>query len=306
MNNLLERLHASFFFYILTSVRTFVRFGGYLASAILVSVAMMFYGLRLWVVAGWEYKRFVARVEDDAAREKDSGRQFPSAASRLGWTPRDRPVLPVLAIMLGTHFVGWAVYRVVSTGWFSSVLQVSSADSPRIGEGLTVTLSQQRSYSAITAIALLITTTPLPILLPTISQHLHAYPAPTWHPRISPSNAPLWIVLKAFNLYIASIVISITSVLNFSLAASLAIAFGVPLTLTQPRSIVRFLGMICLTPMGLLALACRAMDVETVVKLFERTIWEWDVLGVWFLPFLCTVYLPIALQGAIVCLLPID
>ncbi|KAG8907402.1 Glycosyl phosphatidyl inositol protein transamidase complex subunit [Tulasnella sp. 403] len=50
MNNLLERLHASFFFYVLTSPRTFVNFGGYLASAILVSVAMIFGGLRLWAL----------------------------------------------------------------------------------------------------------------------------------------------------------------------------------------------------------------------------------------------------------------
>ena len=125
-------------------------------------------------------------------------------------------------------------------------------------------------------------------------------------PALPAESAPLSMVLKAFNLCLTSAVISITSLLNFSLAASMAVALGIPLALTKPRSPLRFLGIICLTPMGLLALAIRIKGAEVVTMLFERTIWEWDVLGVWFLPFACTVYMPIVLQGAVVCLLPAD
>ncbi|KAG9038965.1 Glycosyl phosphatidyl inositol protein transamidase complex subunit [Tulasnella sp. JGI-2019a] len=294
MNNLLERLHASFFFYILTSARTFVRFGGYLASAILVSVAMLFYGLRLWVVAGWEFRPSVQLVGPTAQgeRTKDAETErcdrWPDAAfMQPAWRPRDRPVLIVLYIMFATHLLGWLVFQAVSSTWFAHLLKTR----------LSVPLS---------IIGVLIAAAPLIITHPTIRQHLHAYPAHSWHPTAVPRRAPIYLILKAFNLYITSIVISITSVLNFSLAASLAIQFGVPLALTKPRSTLGYLMMISLTPMGLLALACRTYGVGETLSLFSRTIWEWEVLGVWFLPFACTVYLPLALQAAIVCLLPED
>ncbi|KAG8853525.1 Glycosyl phosphatidyl inositol protein transamidase complex subunit [Tulasnella sp. 330] len=297
MNNLLERLHASFFFYVLTSVRTFVRFGGYLASAILVSVGMLFYGLRLWVVAGWEHKPFVQLVDPNVVQQLQEERKhlagggrrnnrWAAAALSPAWRKRDRPVLLVLWIMFGTHFVGWMVFQAVTSTWFAQLLK-------------TILL---------TAFGLLIASTPLITILPSIRCHLHSYPQHSWHPTSLPYRAPTYLVLKAFNLYITSIVISITSVLNFSLAASLAIVFGVPLALTKPKSIIGYVMMIGLTPMGLVALACRSTSygVEGTLALFARTVWEWEVLGVWFLPFACTVCLPIALQGAIVCLLPED
>ena len=64
MNNLLERLHASFFFYILTTSSTFLKIGHYLPSAILISVSMMFGGLRQWTDAGWR-----RRQPNDASSE---------------------------------------------------------------------------------------------------------------------------------------------------------------------------------------------------------------------------------------------
>lgn len=169
-----------------------------------------------------------------------------------------------------------------------------------------MTVTQSRQTIPLTALGLLIASAPLITIFPSIRRHLHSSPQHSWHPTSFPPRAPTYLILKAFNLYITSIVISITSVLNFSLAASLAILFGVPLALTKPRSIVGYVMMMTLTPMGLLALACRSTSygVEGTLALFARAVWEWEVLGVWFLPFACTVYLPIALQGAIVCSLP--
>jgi len=47
-------------------------------------------------------------------------------------------------------------------------------------------------------------------------------------------TAPIWMLLKSFNLCFASAVISATSVLNFSLAAVLAVLLGVPLSFSGP------------------------------------------------------------------------
>jgi len=108
MNNLLERLHASFFFYILTGVYRTLQIGFYLPSAILVSVAMIFHGLSTWVDAAW--------VLSDLNGEKDGASQK--------WTQRKRPVLTVLSIMVGTHLLGAALFAVVSSPWFMHNYQV--------------------------------------------------------------------------------------------------------------------------------------------------------------------------------------
>ncbi len=70
--------------------------------------------------------------------------------------------------------------------------------------------------------------------------------------RSSVPTAPLYMPLKAINMCLASTFISVSSVLNFSLAALLAV------------------------------------------------IWDWQVLGVWFSPLVCLVYVPCLLQAGIV------
>ncbi|KAH8826974.1 Gaa1-domain-containing protein [Flagelloscypha sp. PMI_526] len=106
MNNLLERLHASFFFYILSGANGnrhrfptfshFLKIGSYLPSAILVSVAMMFGGLRVWTDAGW--------ILLDNTEKKD-GKQ---------WKRRQRPVLRALSIMGTTHVLGFGLFWLLS------------------------------------------------------------------------------------------------------------------------------------------------------------------------------------------------
>ncbi|CAK5277346.1 unnamed protein product [Mycena citricolor] len=105
-------------------------------------------------------------------------------------------------------------------------------------------------------------------------------------------------ILKALNLCFASTVISITTVVNFSLAMSLAILLGVPLSLSSPtRSVpTKLLRFAPYTVLGLGWLFAR----HEVAK----TVWAWDVLGVWLLPFACIVYTPLVLQAGLVCLLP--
>jgi len=109
MNNLLERLHASFFFYIMTGPQRFLKIGFYLPSAILISVAMMFHGLSTWVDAGW-----VQEHTDHAASEQKNT----TDSQNLTWKRRKRPVISVLCIMIATHLLGMMLFSVVSSTWF--------------------------------------------------------------------------------------------------------------------------------------------------------------------------------------------
>jgi len=104
MNNLLERLHASFFFFILTAPDRFMKIGSYIPSVILVSVAMMFQGLRCWVNA----RRCPARP----FKEKADHSHKNVSSTRI------RPVLPALVIMLLTHLLGVIVFFAIRSSWF--------------------------------------------------------------------------------------------------------------------------------------------------------------------------------------------
>lgn len=102
-NNLLERLHASFFFYIMTGPTTFLKIGSFLPSAVIISVAMMFAGLYEWVNAGWAL--------DGASSEKDDK----EGTTKPKWIRRPRPVLHALCIVIATHVLGVALFCVMST-----------------------------------------------------------------------------------------------------------------------------------------------------------------------------------------------
>jgi GPI-anchor transamidase subunit GAA1 len=94
-SNLLERLHASFFFYIFTAHDRFMKIGKFLPSAVLISVAMMFGGLRSWVDAGW----VITSTEKGPTSES-----------------RNRPVMQALGIMLLTHLGGIGMYKWGASG----------------------------------------------------------------------------------------------------------------------------------------------------------------------------------------------
>jgi len=108
MNNLLERLHASFFFYILKEPTWFLKIGLYLPSAILVSVAMMFHGLSIWVDAGW--------IKDDAAKQDEKRVEVQPTTPQ--WKRRQRPVIGALSIMAATHVLGLVLFGVISSSLF--------------------------------------------------------------------------------------------------------------------------------------------------------------------------------------------
>ncbi|KAF7965267.1 hypothetical protein HWV62_44721 [Athelia sp. TMB] len=244
-NNLLERLHASFFFYIMTSPSAFLKIGTFLPSAVVVGVGMMFVGLGQWVRAGWVLQ---------PVRTGDKGIEGGE------WLKRRRPLLKPLAIVLSTHAFGAGVFGALSA--FAS-----------------------HRFMLIPIILLV-------SMIPIAVSFLGPLPK-----QAANDIAPLSILLKALNLCLASTVISITSVLNFSLALMLALSLGLPLSLASPSTsaVSRVAKYTCL-----MALAFGWLLTETEV---ERALWNWEVLGVWVAPFICVVYAPLVLQAGLVTIL---
>lgn len=125
-NNLLERLHASFFFYVLTNSDRFVKIGNFLPSAILISVAMMFGGLHVWVDAAWVWTNASkGEVEENEKKSVENKRPEPqpttSPHTAMGWVRRRRSVLDVLFMMIGTHIFGASTFFVLSSQWYNTV-----------------------------------------------------------------------------------------------------------------------------------------------------------------------------------------
>lgn len=106
MNNLLERLHASFFFYIFSAPSQFLQLPDYLPPPIIISIAMSFGGMALYVWTGWE------RTKNEKA-------------GTLGeWRMRYRPIMEVLCIMAATHMFGGLVFLLTTSGPFVQLLPV--------------------------------------------------------------------------------------------------------------------------------------------------------------------------------------
>ncbi|KAL1744567.1 Gaa1-like protein [Schizophyllum fasciatum] len=294
-NNLLERLHASFFFFLLVAPDRFLQIGNYLPSAVLVGVGLMFWGLRAWVDARW-----VGVVGEAARRSEKKG---PTKAPTTRWMTRPRPVLPALALMGTTYVLGAVVFYVITRRWF-----IASIDSllPRL--------------------VVLLLAGALPVGLSwagVLSQNLT--PAQSGTPSFlpaAPGNLPL--VLKALTLCSASTVISVTAVINFSLAALLAVVLAVPLVVApagatdsvrvssdasdaaagsgQPLSNSRHSTGRLRRRLACLAYVLLATGWLLWPHEVVRAVRDWEVYGVWFAPAVCVVYLPLMMQAALVCL----
>ena len=115
MNNLIERLHASFFFYILISPSQFLKIGLYLPSAILISVALMIHGLSAWVDSAWV---------EDISMQPDK-----SHIETTKWKRRKRPVIGVFSIIMATHTLGAVLFAVISSTWYIKRYEVRPSSS---------------------------------------------------------------------------------------------------------------------------------------------------------------------------------
>ena len=110
LNNLLEHLHQSFFFYLLMQANRFVSIGTYLPSAMLVAVNFTIMAIFLWVKSGEPLlsKKKVASTEAGekqsliAVQEGDAKALIPEEALAV----KERELFLPLAVVAGSQFLG--------------------------------------------------------------------------------------------------------------------------------------------------------------------------------------------------------
>jgi glycosylphosphatidylinositol transamidase len=113
MSNLLERLHASFFLYIMTTPSSFLKIGSYLPSVVLVATALIFGGLREWVSAGW------VELEDEH-QSPGHGKAADIGETPKTWVPRRRNLLDAFVVIAASHLIGLILFLIICQGWSGS------------------------------------------------------------------------------------------------------------------------------------------------------------------------------------------
>lgn len=110
LNNLLEHLHQSFFFYLLMQANRFVSIGTYLPSAMLVAVNFTIMAIFLWIKSGAplpSQKKVASTGEGEkqplvVVKEGDDKALVPEEALAA----RERELFLPLAIVAGSQFLG--------------------------------------------------------------------------------------------------------------------------------------------------------------------------------------------------------
>ena len=115
MNNLLERLHASFFFYIMTTPSSFLKIGSYLPSVVLVAASLMFGGLGEWVNAGW-----VEVKDEHSPSGKEKAVNVTPNSPTKKWIARRRDLLDAFMVVVASHLVGLSIFVVIRGAWLDT------------------------------------------------------------------------------------------------------------------------------------------------------------------------------------------
>lgn len=121
LNNLLEHLHQSFFFYLLMNARRFVSIGTYLPSAMLVAINFSIMSIALWVQSGRPQVAAITQDKPPTTSEKDVKDEKVTGAVEVLehrgvvtvvpaelLATEERALLFPMAFVFGTHCLGLA------------------------------------------------------------------------------------------------------------------------------------------------------------------------------------------------------
>ena len=229
LNNLLEHLHQSFFFYLLMHPSRFVSIGTYLPSAMLVAVSFTIMAISLWLQSGRPTKAKLAATTPSAKEKAEKPEtevvvlnSITTIVPKQELSIIERQLLLPLAVVLGLHYFG-----IVPLYIFNNFTQTVSHPHPKVQHYVNkpLNISQNLAY-AFYAFAL--SNTLLPTLL---SNLITQYTAPTTQQRL---------LIKCFSLLLLGMFLATLSTLNFSLAflvgllASPLSFLGVPSSTSTP------------------------------------------------------------------------
>ncbi|KAK2628868.1 hypothetical protein QTJ16_001971 [Diplocarpon rosae] len=245
LNNLLEHLHQSFFFYLLMQSNRFVSIGTYLPSAMLVAVNFTIMAICLWIKSG--SPNHPAKQSTEKEKKQLVILQEGSAQALVPdeiMTVRERELFLPLAVVAGIQFLG-----VLPLFVRANIYQM---------------LKAVFIFSAVFNCV-------FPFLF---SNALITYFSPT---------RQQYTLIKAFSLLFLGMFLSSLATLNFSLAFLVGL-FSVPLTYVQPLPGHPVIASILSVPLTLLAPTTVVMAATkywglSISQVLKEAAFGWDVWG---------------------------
>lgn len=287
LNNLLEHLHQSFFFYLLSGVRRYTSIGLYMPPVIILGVSFICQALSLW------------GVSSDLPLELKAMARNKNAVVGLPYARRARSV-KVPAAVVGLSFVaGLASFKLLTTQFgfpgetpllklvasvgVCSMLVLSAVSSAQVRHRILKMQAADKTKKDVK--------TPN-------NQDSELAPAPDW------------ITLKTFVLALSALVVTTLSALNFSLAVSIGVVIVWPYLYFKPSrlmplNVIQTVILAGISPPGLVLFASwwYTMDVSLVLGWVLE---GYEILGTWLLPTICCIYWPINLAATVMVLLPVS
>ncbi|XP_022080896.1 glycosylphosphatidylinositol anchor attachment 1 protein-like isoform X1 [Acanthaster planci] len=214
INNLLERLHQSFFFYVLPNCDRYVSIGLYMPPFALLMMVPLLNGLALWITSGNISK---------SAQDQDVGKDKPKTDSESMEDFVPRPFSTIMPLLIGASVTGALLY--ISPEFFMSRLATAFKLTPEEIVSLGV-------------MGLFVGS----IMLPHIIRRKMSSPS-------DPGQATAeWQLLKSVALIWQAVILSAISMINFSLAFFLSVAMVPISAVIRPssRTLFRLLNAILL------------------------------------------------------------
>lgn len=305
LNNLLEHLHQSFFFYLLMQTNRFVSIGTYLPSAMAVAAGFSIMAIHLWLKAASQ----IAKPEDTTAPEKSGGEGTHNES-----TPRKR--------LAGEKMAKDATTTSLLKDNPAATIPPSSTPSTDRDLALPIVLITSIHLLGLVPLYLFthLVTKDLPqvlflfalftLMCPLIiASALPNMPENIYLPALAAPTNPQYTLTKSLSLLLLGLFLSALATLNFSLSITLGILCAplafVDKTSTRPRLAgVQYAVLVVTSPVGVVA-ACAAWaawqtgSADVVLELLARVAFGWNVWGSWGVPVgVCCVWWPAWVLGA--------
>ncbi|KAF4305131.1 Gaa1-like GPI transamidase component [Botryosphaeria dothidea] len=291
LNNLLEHLHQSFFFYLLMQANRFVSIGTYLPSAMLIAVNFTITAIAFWVQSGRPPIPEEKPASTDSKDEKKPDMTVVKEDNKVAVVPSiilttvERSLLLPLAFVSGVHFLGLIPLNIFNH---------TSGD--HLGTAFIIVSILTLAAPALTSFLLI---------------HFHR--------SLTPQETCL---LQCLSLLLLGMFFSALATLNFSLSFLVGLC-AAPLTFIRPISpssptnrrialaALQYALLVLLSPVTVVGVASqelvgkglRADDwvgVEAVRQVLAQAAMGWHVWGLWTQVVVWLVWWPAWFVGAVV------
>lgn len=289
LNNLLEKLHQSFFFYLLMQSNRFVSIGTYLPSAMIVAAAYTIMAIYLWVLSGYQLAKRTpvsakGNAEQRSGEKTGTSEENPTSPKRhvpkIEFKPVDRQLVLPISLLTAIHLACLVPLYLLTS----------------------LSLKAMPSTFFLLTLSLLV----FPIIL---ASALAEMPNNTTLPAFSAPTNEQYVLIKSLSLLLLGLFLTVLATLNFSLSMFLGITC-VPLAFVDRTrgnsalAIVQYLMLIAMSPMGVAAgiggygILVLGRD-DVLVDWLARFAFGWNVWGSWGVPVgvLC-IWLPAWVVGA--------